>query len=187
MEMSRAVCVYCGARPGRTPSHLAAARALGAGLAARGWTLIYGGGSIGMMGMLARSMLESGGYVVGIIPQALQQREVSMVDASELIVTETLRQRKQLMDDRADVFLALPGGFGTFEELLEVLTLRQLRYHNKPIIVLNIDGYYDPLIRLFEHALEQEFIAAYQMHLYEVATSVDEALAMIEEQTGTTA
>jgi hypothetical protein len=103
-----------------------------------------------------------------------------MRDATELIVTQTLRERKGIMDDRADAFVALPGGFGTFEELLEVLTLRQLRYHKKPIIIANIDGYYNPLLRLFEHALFEGYISAAQMNLYSVASSIEETLQLLE-------
>jgi hypothetical protein len=178
--MSFAVCVYCGARVGTAPEHETAAHDIGAGLAARGWHLIYGGGNIGLMGVMARAALGVGGEVVGVIPQALLDVEVGMRDATELIVTQTLRERKGIMDDRADAFVALPGGFGTFEELLEVLTLRQLRYHKKPIIIANIDGYYNPLLRLFEHALFEGYISAAQMNLYSVASSIEETLQLLE-------
>lgn len=179
--MSLSICVYCGARKGKEPANEAAARALGSGLAARGWRLVYGGGSVGLMGAMARSMKDAGGEVIGIIPQALLEREVGMIDASELLVTETLRERKALMDQYADAFLALPGGFGTLEELLEMLTLRQLRYHNKPIIIVNLGEYYTPLLRLFEHAAEQGYVVPNEMHLFDVAHTVDEALALLEQ------
>jgi hypothetical protein len=178
--MSLAICVYCGARPGKDKANERAACELGAALAARGWRLIYGGGNVGLMGAMARSMINAGGEVIGVIPQALLDVEVGMRDASELIVTDTLRERKAVMDDYADVFVALPGGFGTFEELLEVLTLRQLRYHNKPIIIMNLGHYYDPLLRLFEHALEHEYISSRQMSLFEVVSSVEETLTLLE-------
>jgi hypothetical protein len=178
--MSRAVCVYCGARIGKDPDHETAAREFGEALAAHGWGLIYGGGNIGLMGVIARSMLSAGGEVVGVIPQALLDVEVGLRDATELIVTDTLRERKAIMDERADVFVAMPGGFGTFEELLEVLTLRQLHYHDKPIILLNLNGYYNPLLRLFEHALEEGYISQRQLQLYEDVGSVSEAIDLLE-------
>jgi hypothetical protein len=183
--MERAICVYCGARVGDDPAHTTAARQLGAALAQRGWSLIYGGGSIGLMGLVASSALESGGRVVGVIPQALREREVMMTSVTELVVTNTLRERKQDMDDRADAFVAMPGGFGTFEELLEVLTLRQLGYHDKPIVLLNVNGYYDPLLRLFRHAVTQGYVAETQLSLYDVATTAEEAMQVLEQKIGT--
>lgn len=175
-----AICVYCGSRPGARPTYEQSAAEFGAALAARGWRLVYGGGSVGLMGVLARSALQHGGEVVGIIPEALLAAEVGLVEASELIVVETLRERKALMDARADAFVALPGGFGTFEELLEVLTLRQLRYHNKPILIVNQDGYYDPLQHLFQHAIHEGFVRPEQASLYEVVPDVATAIARLE-------
>ncbi len=179
--MTFAVCVYCGSRSGNNPAIEEAARMLGAALAARNWTLVYGGGCVGLMGELARSMLAAHGTVIGIIPQGLLEREQGMVEASELIVTQTLRQRKALMDERSHAFVALPGGFGTLEETIETLTLRQLGYHNKPIILLNIGGYYDPLLVLFDHAVEQGFVASTHLRLFAVAQSVDEVMMLLEE------
>lgn len=170
------ICVYCGSRVGHNATYATAAHDLGIAFATRGWSLVYGGGNVGLMGVLARSTLSAGGKVIGIIPQALLDQELALTDCSELIVTETLRQRKALMDTHSHVFMALPGGYGTFEELIETLTLRQLGYHNKPILILNLDNYYDPLLSLFEHALEAGFVSPEQMHLYNVVTSVDEAL-----------
>ncbi|NJL05287.1 MAG: TIGR00730 family Rossman fold protein [Chloroflexaceae bacterium] len=171
-----AICVYCGSRSGIRPEYEAVAAAFGQALAERGWQLVYGGGSIGLMGVLARAVLEHGGYVTGVIPQALLAAEVGLVEASDLIVVETLRERKALMDARSHAFVALPGGFGTFEELLEVITLRQLRYHDKPILVLNQDGYYDPLQSLFSHAIAQGFVRPDQAHLYELVPNMDDIL-----------
>ncbi len=178
--MSQAICVYCGARAGADPAHEAAAHQLGTALAARGWTLVYGGGNVGLMGVLARSALTAGGEVIGVIPQALLDVEVGLRDVSQLVVTDTLRERKAIMDSRADAFVALPGGFGTLEELMEVLTLRQLRYHNKPIIIVNQNGYYASLLSLFDHLLEQGFIARQQMDLFDVVADVDEAVDRLE-------
>jgi hypothetical protein len=173
--------VYCGARVGNDATYLAAAKDFGAALAARGWRLIYGGGNIGMMGAMAHSALHGGGEVIGVIPQGLLDIEVGMRDATRLIVTETLRERKGIMDDYADAFVALPGGFGTFEELMEVLTLRQLGYHNKPIVIVNLGHYYDPLLRLFEHALEHGYVSSAQMDLFEVVTTVDAAMERLTQ------
>ena len=132
------------------------------------------------MGALARSALDHGGIVVGIIPQSLLDREQGLVEASDLIVTDTLRQRKALMDEYALAFVALPGGFGALEETIETLTLRQLGYHSKPIIFVNLGGYYDPLFALFEHAVGQGYIAAEHTRLYDIFSSLDEAITLLE-------
>jgi len=157
----------------------AAARDLGRALATAGFRLVYGGGSIGLMGALARTMLAGGGEVVGIIPQALLDREIGLVEASELIVTTTMRERKALMDDYSDAFVVLPGGFGTVEELMETLTLRQLGYHQKPIIVINLQGFYDPLLHFFDHTVAQGYVSEPQNRLYQVVLGVDEAIALL--------
>lgn len=178
--MSLSVCVFCGSRMGSDQANEAAARELGIALAARGWQLVYGGGNVGLMGVMARATMMAGGEVIGIIPQALLDIEVGMRDATELIVTRTMRERKAIMDERADAFIALPGGFGTFEELLESLTLRQLRFHDKPIIIVNLGGYYDPLLQLFEHAIEHGYVSEAQLQLFQVVTSVEEAVTLLE-------
>ncbi len=177
--MSRTICVYCGSNKGVNPTFETAARDLGRSLAAYGFRLVYGGGSVGLMGALARTMLAGGGEVVGIIPQALLDREIGLVEASELIVTTTMRERKALMDEYSDAFLVLPGGFGTVEELMETLTLRQLGYHHKPIIVINLQGYYDPLLRFFEHIVAQGYVSETQNQLYQMVVNVDEAVALL--------
>jgi hypothetical protein len=182
--MTLSICVYCGSRPGNDPAIEQAAQEFGAALAQRGWQLVYGGGNVGLMGALARSALGYGGNVVGIIPQGLLDREQGLVEASELIVTDTLRQRKALMDEYAHAFVALPGGFGTFEETIETLTLRQLGYHDKPIIIINLGGYYDPLIALFDHAVVQGYVSAGHTHLYDAVSSVAEAVALLEKMQG---
>ncbi|NJK79483.1 MAG: TIGR00730 family Rossman fold protein [Chloroflexaceae bacterium] len=177
--MALSICVFCGSRSGKNPVNEVVARQLGLIMAAHGWQLVYGGGSVGLMGVVARAVLEGGGAVVGVIPQALQEAEVGLEDATELIVPQTLRERKAIMDARSQAFVALPGGYGTFEELLETITLRQLGYHDKPIIVLNINGYYDPLIALFNHAIEQGFIRTEHADLYQVVATVDEIVALL--------
>jgi cytokinin riboside 5'-monophosphate phosphoribohydrolase len=180
MMEQKTICVFCGSQEGHDPADVAAARELGAKMAARGFRLVYGGGSIGLMGALARSVLQAGGEVVGIIPQALLDREVGLVEATELIVTMDLRQRKSLMDERADAFVVLPGGFGTLEEFMEVVTLRQLGYHDRPIILLNLHGYYDPLLNFFAQAFEQGYIFNRHNHLYYEVSSVDETFALLD-------
>lgn len=179
--MSRTVCVFCGSRSGVNPAVQEAAHQLGAALAQHGFRLVFGGGSIGLMGAVAKSMLQHGGEVIGIIPQALLEREIGLIEASELLVTNTMRERKALMDERSDAFIVLPGGFGTMEEMMETLTLRQLGYHNKPIILLNVHGYYDPLLRFFSYAVEQDYVGSEQNRtLYDVVTDVDTVLKLLE-------
>ena len=178
--MSLSVCVYCGARPGGDPAYAAAAAELGAALAARGWRLVYGGGSVGLMGVVARAALAAGGEVVGVIPRRLLDREVGMREVTELVVTETMRERKAAMFERSDVFVSLPGGFGTVEEVVETLTLRQLRYHSKPIYFLDTAGYYGPLLSFFQHAVAAGFAHPDQLELYAVAADVPALIAMLE-------
>lgn len=178
--MSFAVCVYCGSRAGNHASYEQVASTLGTALARHGWQLVYGGGSIGLMGVLARHVLAAGGHVIGIIPQALLEAEVGLVEASELVVPLTLRERKAIMDERSQAFVVLPGGYGTFEEMLEAITLRQLGYHNKPIIIVNLNGYFDPLLAFFAHAAEEGFIWSRQERLYDVVGTPEEAIALLE-------
>lgn len=144
-ERKRAVCVFCGARPGSDPRYLALARRTGTELARAGITLVYGGGSLGMMGALADGALQAGGAVVGVIPQSLMDREVGHVGLTRMEVVGDMAVRKQRMIALSDAFLTLPGGLGTLDELFEVLTLRQLGEHDKPILVVNDQGYFDAL------------------------------------------
>jgi uncharacterized protein (TIGR00730 family) len=178
--MHKTICLYCGSRFGEDPAVKAAAAELGAAVAARGWRLVYGGGSVGLMGVAARSALAGGGEVIGIIPQALLEREQGLDEVSELIITESLRERKGIMYERSDVFVALPGGFGTLEEVVETLTLRQLRYHSKPIYFLNTAGFFDPLLAFFEHAVRAGFIHPDHLGLFEVVGDVQSLLAHVE-------
>lgn len=174
------VCVYCASSNAIPARYFEAARALGRELAERGWALVYGGGSVGLMGALAMAAHAAGGRVIGVIPQALLDREVGYLAADELVVTATMRERKQAMDDRADAFLALPGGFGTLEELLEILTLRQLGYHHKPIVIVNQDGYFAPLLEQFERIYAEGFTHDDVRGLYTVVATVEEALETLE-------
>jgi uncharacterized protein (TIGR00730 family) len=158
MSMLKAVCVYCGSGPGANPKFVETARAFGRTLAENGIRLVYGGGSIGLMGAIAESVIEHGGQVTGIIPDFLKARELMFKRAQEIIVTRDLHQRKQLMFERADAFVALPGGIGTLEELVEQLTWAQLGRHKKPILIANIDRFWDPLCALLEHMRTMQFI-----------------------------
>jgi len=152
------ICVYCGSGPGADPAYTEAARTLGRTLAETGIGLVYGGGGIGLMGEVAEATLSHGGRVTGIIPKFLTVREKMKLSANELIVTENMHERKQLMFDRSDAFVALPGGVGTLEELVEQLTWSQLGQHQKPIIIANINGFWTPFLKLLTHMEEQAFI-----------------------------
>ena len=154
----RNVCVYCGSGPGSNPAYRKGARAFGQALAKAGIGLVYGGGGLGLMGEVACATLEGGGKVTGIIPEFLTEREHMLTDVSELIVTNDMHERKQLMFDRSDAFVALPGGIGTLEELVEQLTWSQLGRHTKPIVVANIEGFWTPFLNLLRHMREDAFI-----------------------------
>ncbi len=155
----RRLCVFCGSSHGDDPAFAVAARSLGLAIAERGDHLVYGGGGIGLMGVVADAVLEAGGVVVGVIPAPLATREVAHSSLTELVVVETMHERKAKMAELADAFLALPGGFGTFDELFEILTWAQLGIHRKPIGLLNISGYFDPLLALVEQAIGRGFVA----------------------------
>ena len=162
------LCVYCGSRAGELPAYTEAARAVGQEIGRRGWRLVYGGGRAGLMGVVADSALEAGAAVVGVIPRSLMDREVGHLSLTELHVVDTMHQRKTMMAEHSDAFLALPGGIGTFEELFEVWTWRQLGYHDKPIGLLNVAGYYDALLGFLQHSLKQGFMASAQSELLQV-------------------
>lgn len=177
------ICVYCASSNHIPENYFATARAMGEGMARRGWPLVYGGGSVGLMGALAQAVHAAGGTVIGIIPQALLDREIAYLQADDLIVTTTLRERKRLMEEHADAFVALPGGFGTLEELLEIMTLRQLAYHDKPIIIVNVDGYFDPLLDQFERIFAEGFTHGRYRNLYTVVESSAAALDLLSRPT----
>jgi uncharacterized protein (TIGR00730 family) len=177
------VCVYCGSRHGARPSYTAAARALGAAIGARGWQLVYGGGKVGLMGEVADATLAAGGRVVGVIPESLKKLEVGHTGLHELHVVPTMHVRKQMMAERADLFIALPGGIGTLEELYEVWTWRQLAYHDKPIGLLNIDGYYDALLAFMQHTVTEGFLARNQQAVLQVQSDPERLLLSLAEQT----
>jgi uncharacterized protein (TIGR00730 family) len=158
MNKIKTVCVYCGSGPGTNPRFVEAATAFGKALAENGVGLVYGGGSIGLMGAVAKSTLDHGGTVTGIIPDFLTKRENALGGAQELIVTHDMHERKRLMFERSDAFVALPGGIGTLEELVEQLTWQQLGRHSKPILIADIDGFWEPLLALLTHMRATEFI-----------------------------
>lgn len=162
------VCVYCGSRADASSLYTEAAREVGHLIGERRWRLVYGGGRAGLMGTVADAVLEAGGTVVGVIPRTLVDKEVAHPRLTELHVVDTMHQRKQMMAERADVFVALPGGIGTFEELFEVWTWRQLGYHDKPLGLLNAGGYYDGLLAFMQHTQQQGFVQAAQSELLEV-------------------
>ena len=158
MNMIKTVCVYCGSGPGTNPHFMESARAFGKVLAESGIRLVYGGGSLGIMGAVASSVLDHGGMVTGIIPDFLKLRENALKRVQEMIVTPDMHERKRQMFERSDAFVALPGGIGTLEELVEQLTWQQLGRHSKPVLLANIDGFWEPLFALLTHMRETQFI-----------------------------
>jgi uncharacterized protein (TIGR00730 family) len=159
------VCVFCGSAPGENPVFAAAARAFGRLLAARGTTLVYGGGHVGLMGIVADAVLVAGGRVIGVIPERLAERELAHRGLTELFVLPSMHERKAKMASLADAFVALPGGLGTLDELFEIWTWAQLGFHDKPIGLLDVDGFFAPLLELTRHMVEQGFVRAPQLDL----------------------
>jgi uncharacterized protein (TIGR00730 family) len=172
------ICVYCGSRPGALPAYADAASAIGREIGRRGWQLVYGGGRAGLMGVVADAALAAGATAVGVIPQSLMGRELGHRGLTELHVVETMHQRKMMMAERSDAFVALPGGIGTFEELFEVWSWRQLGYHDKPLGLLNVTGYYDALLAFLEQSKAQGFMSAAQTDLLMVG---DDPVALLRQ------
>lgn len=170
------ICVYCGSGPGHNPAYADAARTLGKSMAEAGIGLVYGGGSLGLMGEIARSVLANGGHVTGIIPEFLSKREKMLTDVQELIVTHSMHERKQIMFEKSDAFVALPGGIGTLEELVEQLTWSQLGQHKKPVVLGDIEGFWAPLLSLVSHMREEAFI---REGLEVVLTTVQDAAQIV--------
>jgi uncharacterized protein (TIGR00730 family) len=183
MTMSgiKSICVYCASGPGNTPAFMDAAKSFGRILAENGIRLVYGGGSVGLMGALAESVLDHGGTVTGVIPEFLVNREHMLVRVQERIITRDMHERKRLMFEHADAFVALPGGIGTLEELVEQLTWAQLGRHKKPILILNMEGFWDPLCALLDHMRKLQFIRAGLSVDLLVAKRVDEILPKLIE------
>lgn len=178
------LCVYCSSSDRLDPQYGIAAEELGRELVARGWGLVYGGGRTGLMGAVARSVKARGGRVVGVIPEFMKARELAYDEADELVTVVTMRERKLLMEARADAFVALPGGFGTLEEIMEILTLRQLDVVRKPCVFFNQAGFYDPLLQLFDRMLAEKFFKPSNMDLFRVATTVPDIFTQIEAVRG---
>ncbi len=172
----RSVAVFCGSRPGHNPAWHAAAYQLGQGLAQAGIRLVYGGGRVGLMGVVANAVLAGGGQVLGIIPEFLSAMEVAHGGLTELVVTDSMHTRKRMMFDRADAFLTLPGGLGTLDETVEVVTWRQLGLHNKPVLICNLAGWARGLLSAFEQSVEDGFASKGARGLFEVVPDVAAAL-----------
>ena len=179
--MLQRVCVYCGSSPGFDPQFAQQADALGRRLAAEGLGLVYGGGKVGLMGIVADGVLAGGGEVVGIIPEALAAKELAHPGLTELLVVSSMHERKALMEQRADAFVAMPGGFGTYDELFEILTWAQLGEHAKPIVLLDVDGFYEPLFALVQRAVDAGFLKAQHAALARRAVDVDGVMAALRE------
>lgn len=173
----KSLCVYCGSSQFVPEPWFNTARSLGAAIAARGLTLVYGGAHVGLMGALADAALERGGRVIGVVPQALVEREVAHNGLTELHVVESMHDRKALMAQLADAFIALPGGFGTLDELFEILTWALLGFHDKPILLLNQDGYYDHLLAFLNHARNEGFVRPNHLALLRVFAGLEDLLA----------
>ena len=155
----RAICVFCGSRPGADPAYAEAAEQLGRAIARRRLTLVYGGAKVGLMGVLANAALQEGGHVVGVIPKGLVSKEIAHDKLPELFLTDTMHERKARMIVLADAFISLPGGFGTYDEMFEVLTLAQIGFHDKPSGLLDVKGFFQPLLRMMEHTIRESFAA----------------------------
>lgn len=179
--MSKSICVYCASSDAVSPAFFQVANDLGALIAKNGYTLVYGGGNNGLMGALAISTHKHGGRVVGVIPKFLRDFGVAYEESNELIVTADMRERKAIMESRADAFIGLPGGFGTLEEMFEIINRKQLRLHAKPIVFLNTDGFYDGLRDVFEHMYNEQFAKPHCRQLYCFTPDASSAISCIQD------
>jgi len=179
------VCVYCGSRLGNKPGYQALAQALGTAIGKRGWQLVYGGGRAGLMGTVADATLKAGGRVVGVIPESLMKLEVGHAGLTELHVVNSMHSRKQLMAERSDAFIAMPGGIGTFEELFEVWTWRHLGYHDRPLGLLDTEGYWLPMMAFLQHSVAEGFMGADQMAMLRVDDDIERLLDAMVADSGT--
>ena len=181
------LCVYCGSRPGNTPEFEAMARQVGTWIGTHDGQLVYGGGRNGLMGIMADAALAAGGRVVGVIPKALVEKEWAHCGCTELHIVENMHERKRIMAEQADAFLALPGGIGTLEEFFEVWTWRQLGYHDKPVGLLNLDGYYESLLVFLASTVKQGFMSDWQMELIRTGSDAELLLEALVQAAGMTA
>lgn len=184
MTPAFSLCVYCGSRPGLQAEYSRVAASVGTWIGQHGGQLVYGGGRAGLMGIVAQATLQAGGQVVGVIPQALVEKEWALHDCTELHIVDTMHERKRLMAERADAFVALPGGIGTLEEFFEVWTWRQLDYHNKPVGLLNTNGFYDGLLSFLGSVVGQQFLSDWQMGLIETGTDPQDLLSRLVQGAG---
>jgi uncharacterized protein (TIGR00730 family) len=182
MDLPRRICIYCGSAPGRNPAYTDAARRLGRCMAQRGIGLVYGGGSVGMMGAVADGALEAGGHVIGVIPRKLMDMELAHQGIQELYVTEGMHDRKLMLAKLSGAFISMPGGWGTLEELSETATWAQLEYHSKPMGLLNILGFFDPLVGWLEHARGQGFVRTQTSELLICDTEPEALVGRIEDR-----
>ena len=185
MKPAFSLCVYCGSRTGDEPAFAALAAEVGAWIGSHNGQLVYGGGRNGLMGIVADATLATGGRVIGVIPKALVEKEWAHTDCTELYVVDTMHERKRIMAEHADAFLALPGGIGTLEEFFEVWTWRQLGYHAKPVGLLNLNGYYDHLLAFLSTSVNSGFMSDWQMGLIAVAADPQQLLAQLVQAAGT--
>ena len=176
------ICVYCGSRKGDDPAYLAAATALGKGIAEAGWRLVYGAGSVGLMGATARACLEAGGEAIGVIPMHLRAQEKEAMGLTAIVRTETMHERKKVMFATSDAFAILPGGPGTLDETIETLTWRQLGLHEKPMVLVDVKGYWRPFLTLMNHMNDHGFMGDDFLRSYRVADTAEAALEVLREQ-----
>jgi uncharacterized protein (TIGR00730 family) len=180
MSLPASVCVYCGASENVKPIYKEAARAIGTVLGSNGIRTVYGGGKVGLMGIVADAALAAGGEVVGIIPQHIQSNEVAHLGLTELHVVESMHVRKRMMVDRSDAFVVLPGGFGTLDETFEIITWKQLGLHDSYVVLVNVAGYFDPLLAFVRHALSEGFLTPRHLDLFEVVDRVEDVLPALD-------
>jgi uncharacterized protein (TIGR00730 family) len=184
MKPAFSLCVYCGSRQGSLEIYEQTAKAVGEWIGRHQGQLVYGGGNSGLMGIVALATQQAGGRVVGIIPHALAEKELARDDCDEFHLVDNMHQRKHMMAERADAFLTLPGGIGTFEEFFEVWTWKQLGYHNKPIGLLNVDGYYDGLMAFMNNTVNKDFVSDWQMGLIHQSSDLEKLLPLLVQEAG---
>ena len=178
--MTHHICLFAGSSSGNGDQHTVMAEKIGAMIATRKMGVVYGGGRTGMMGNLAKGALDNNGYVLGVKPHFLEALEGSHKNLSDLILTDTMHERKKILYDKSAAFISLPGGFGTMEETLEVITWRQLKIHNKPIYLFNPDGYWNPMIAMFQHAAGEGFMQSQQLNLFEAVNTLDDIADILD-------
>ena len=176
------ICVFCGSNFGNKPDYELAAIAMGQELARRGLSLVYGGGKVGLMGIVSENCFKAGGEVVGIIPEHIQDKEIANEDLTELHVVDSMHTRKGLMVEKSEGFIVLPGGFGTLDETFEILTWKYLGLHDKPIVFINVNGFYEPLLKMIDHMVDSGFTPFWHRSLYQVVDTPEEAVAALSTQ-----